>query len=112
MIKNDAQRQFYRLPYLSDRGQGFYLDLLVLRSNARLKNRSIFYTFLKAIVMHENDPLVGYDPIIPVREDDEDEENEEEVEEDEEFEFEEDYWFVYPQDLTYEDDSDDADFRV
>ena len=110
MIKNDAQRQFYRLPYLSDRGQGYYLDLLVLRANARLKNRSIFYTFLKVIVMHENDPLVGYDPIIPVREDDEDEENEEEVEEDEEFEFTR--IPVYPQDLTYEDDSDDADFRV
>ena len=111
MLKNDAQRQFYRLPYLSDRGQSYYLDLLVLRANARLKKRSIFSTFLKAIQMHENDPLVGYDPTIRVREDEEEEEEAEE-EEESEFEVEEDDWFIYPQDLTYEDDSDDADFAI
>ena len=112
MLKEDAHRQFYRLPYLSDKGKAYYLDLLVLRANARLKGKSIFYTFLKAIIMHVNDPLEDYNPYIPVRE----EEEEEEVEVDEETDDEdannvyEDDWFVYPKDLTYEDDSDDADF--
>ena len=111
VLKLDAQRQFYRLPYLTEKGHAYYLDLLVLRANARLKKRSIFYTFMKALQMHENDPLTDWNPIIPVHEDEEEQENDEEVnDDDEEVDVSVDDWFIYPKDLTYSDDEQDSDF--
>ena len=116
MLKEDARSQFHRLPYISDKGQGYYLDLLVLRANARLKGKNLFWTFLKAIVMHVNDPLTDYNPYIPLREDESEEDEEGNVEDDDEDDeigdMEEDDWFVYPRDLTYEDDLNDSDFEL
>ena len=70
--------------------------------------------FLCAIYQHTTDPLIDYDPTIPLREDEEIEGEEVDVVEEEEEELygEEDDWFVYPHDLTYEDDQDDVDFVV
>ena len=70
VMKEDARRQFYRLPYISSRGQGYYLDLLVLRANARLKGKPLFWTFLMAIVKHLKAHLTDYNPYISLREDD------------------------------------------
>ena len=71
VLKEDARSQFSRLPYISDKGQGYYLDLLVLRANSRLKGFCVFYTFFKAILLHVHHPLEDYDPIIPLREEEE-----------------------------------------
>ena len=60
-----------------------------------------------------NDPLKDFDPIIPVREDEELEEEEVADESDDDGEqFDEDDWFIYPKDLSYEDDSNDSDFEI
>ena len=114
VLKEDGRSQFKRLPYISDDGEGYYLDLLVLRANARLRKISFFYMFLRAIYQHTTDPLIDYDPTIPLREDEEIQGEEVDVVEEEEEELygEEDDWFVYPHDITYEDDQDDADFVV
>ena len=116
MLKEDARSPFHRLPYISDKGQGYYLDLLVLPANAHSKGKNLFWTFLKAIVMHVNDSLTDYNHYIPLREDEPEEDEEWNVEDDDEDDevgdMEEDDWFVYPRDLTYEDDSNDSDFEL
>ena len=103
VLKRDARSQFGRLPYLTGEGKTFYLDLVVWRANARLKDEPLFYSFCKALHSWTNNPLEDFDHTIPVRE----EEEEEEVA-DEEDDVEED-WFVYH---TDSDDSDDPDFVV
>ena len=111
MIKEDARAQWHRLPYLSDRGQSFYLDLLILRANARLQKVPFFFAFLKAIRTHTLNPNSSYNPLVPMRDDEDDDDNNAgEVEEDEDFLGEEDDWFVYPGYFTFEDHTGDEDY--
>ena len=111
MIKEDGKAQFHRLPYLSDRGQSFYLDLLILRANARLQKIPLFKAFLTAIRSHTLSPNSSYNPIVPMREDEDDDEIENNAEcEDEVINGDEDVWFIYPEDVTYEEDSGDEDY--
>ena len=60
--------------------------------------------------MHVNDPLEDYNPYIPIREEEEEVEIDEETDDENDNNVYEDDWFVYPKDLTYDYDIDDADF--
>ena len=93
----------------------YYLDLLILRANARLNKLPFFYIFLGAIQVHTLDPLENFNPKIPIRVDEDigDENVQDDAESDyenEEFLYEEDDWFIYPEDLSNEDKPDDEDF--
>ena len=41
VIKRDGYHQFGRLPYLNEKGETYYLDLLVRRANARLQGMNL-----------------------------------------------------------------------
>ena len=105
----------------------YYLDLLILRANARLNKMPFFFAFVGAI------PLLDFQPRIPLFLDDEDRAeagNDDDEEEDDghqgelfddeqvgefggdnvEEESGDETWFVYPHDVSYEDDEDDEDF--
>ena len=88
----------------------YYLDLLILRANARLNKLPFFYIFLGAIQVHTLDPLENFNPKIPIRVDENVQDDEESDDENEELLYEEDDWFIYPEDLSYEDNPDDEDF--
>ena len=90
---------FGRLPYLSRKGEKKYLDLLVMRGNAHLKNLPFFYVYCKALYFWTNSPLDHYDHTIPVI----DEEDEGDKEDGEDEDFGEDEYERFA-------DSDDSDF--
>ena len=105
MIKKDAHQQFGRLPYLTSRGETYYLDLLVFRANARLYNVNLFQAFWTT------EPLEGWSHIIPVFEEDEDHQEEEDNTEDVVDEDPGAEWFIDANDVEDEDIVDDRDYE-
>ena len=79
-MKNAAREQFGRLPYISEVGEAYYLDLLVWRTNKKLLKLPIFQEFCKALLFWTVNPLEGYSQRIPIFEEADDEEEEEEEE--------------------------------
>ena len=111
VIKKDAHQQFGRLPYLTSRGETYYLDLLVFRANARLYNVNLFQAFCNTLYFWTNEPLEGWSHIIPVFEEDEDHQEEEDNTEDVVDEDPGAEWFIDANDVEDEDIVDDRDYE-
>ena len=73
MIKRDGYHQFGRLPYLNEKGETYYLDLLVWRANARLQGMNLMEAFFRFLWLWINHPLEDWNLITPLFEDDGDE---------------------------------------
>ena len=115
VIKKDARRQFGRLPYLTAEGQSYYLDLLVWRTNTKLKKAEIMKSFCVALWRWTKDPLKDWNHTTPVWNEDDDASDEEDVElEEEDDESDEDYDLRVPRDDDEDDtaaDEDDFEFE-
>ena len=96
------------MPYISDKGDVYYLDLLVWRANVKLRKLPIFAEFAKALLFWTINPLEGWSRKVPLFEEDVGMEDEgDEDEEDGEFEEnEEGEWFVREEDLYFDSDCD------
>lgn len=70
VVKNAAREQFGRLPYISDKGDVYYLDILVWRANVRLRKLPIFAEFAKALLFWTINPLEGSSRKVPLFEED------------------------------------------
>ena len=81
VLKKDSRSQFDRLPYLTQYGETYYLDLLVFRCNCRLQKQHIFIQFADALWKWTPFPLSDYDGYTPVRREEDEEEVVKEVEE-------------------------------
>ena len=96
VIKRDARRQFGRLPYLTGDGQPYYLDLLVLRANTKLKKAPIIKAFCAALWRWTKTPLEDLDHTTPVwRDEDLDQRDDDLEERDDELEAEDDEYDLY-----------------
>ena len=96
VIKKDGQQQFGRLPYLTDEGNTYYLDLLIWRANKRLMKIPFFYAFSLDLWYWTRYPLEDFVHIIPVFEEfdvDDDDGNDDSAEEHEEGDGD-DAWFI------------------
>ena len=67
VLKKDSRSQFDRLPYLTQYGETYYLDLLVFRCNCRLQKQHIFMQFADALWKWTHFPLSDYDRYTPVK---------------------------------------------
>ena len=66
MLKDKARQQFGRLPYISNDGEGYYLDLLVWRVNRNLKKLPVFVEFCKSLLFWTIDPIEDWSRKIPL----------------------------------------------
>ena len=81
VLKKESRSQFGRLPYLTQHGETYYLDLLVFCCNCRLQKQHIFIQFADALWKWTPFPLSDYDGYTPVRREEDEEEVVGEVEE-------------------------------
>ena len=66
VVKNDGRKMFGRLPYLSDRGQSYYLDILIWRLNVRLQKARYFTEYLRCLYRWTWAPCEDYENFTPV----------------------------------------------
>ena len=81
----------------------YYLYLEIWGTNVRLCKMTL-YAFIKAIQIHTLEPLVDFDPVVPLSGDEHEEEKEGKEGEDDMIVGHEIDWFMYPEDLRYKDD--------
>lgn len=108
VIKRDAHQQFGRLPYLTSKGETYYLDLLVWRANRRLEKMPFFYSFSKDLWNWTHHGLEDWAHIIPPFEEDVlDDEEHDDKDDGEDEDVNDDAWFIPADKVLDEDDDED-----
>ena len=111
VVKTDGRKMFGRLPYLSDHGQSYYLDILIWRLNVRLQKARYFTEYLRCLYRWTWAPCEDYENFTPVFHDgdegwdDEPGDNGEEEEEDDDDLVnpeDEEEWFLRPEEVDDE----------
>ena len=82
VIKSAALAQFNRLPYLTEEGMTYCLDLLIWRENQNLQEKPVFTSFLQDIYFWTHFLLEDFNHISPVFQKEEMEEKLEDEEDD------------------------------
>ena len=116
VIKKDAQAQFNRLPYITQNGDPYYLNLVVWRANVRLRKENPFGAFCKDLWFWTHRPLTDFNYRVPIVTDedvfdDEDEEGNDYDNDIEDSEEEDDTveWFLDENEFSRDDTIDSSD---
>ena len=69
VMKNMSRKQFNRLPFVTDEGKPYYIDLICWRTNVGLQKADPWTEFCKALKSWTEDPLEDWDHTVPLFDD-------------------------------------------
>ena len=76
VLKTDARGQLKRLPYVTQSGGIYYMDLLVWRAKCRLKKLDLFQEFCHTLFNWTHNPLEGFCHVLQLWPDEDEQEEE------------------------------------